>query len=280
MYYAKASGNMTPKKGLRFYQTDAFTDTPFAGNPAAICLPDQPMESRVMQAIAREMNLSETAFPEPPDDLGDRRLRWFTPTTEVPLCGHATLAAAAVLFDRGEDSPVRFRTLSGVLTVHKEDDGALRMDFPVDFPVERDAPDGLLEALGAPDAQAVLKGRLIWVVRVADEARLKALTPDFSALLRVDVDGVMGVSVTAPGTDVDFVSRGFFPWSGVDEDPVTGSAHTTLGAYWADQLQKNTLTARQVSERSGDLTLRMNGERIHLIGHAVTVAEGELFLPA
>jgi len=271
---------MTPKKGLRFYQTDAFTDTPFGGNPAAICLPDEPMEARVMQAIAQEMNLSETAFSEPPDKSGDRRLRWFTPTTEVPLCGHATLAAAAVLFDRGADSPVRFRTLSGVLTVHKEENGALRMDFPVDRPLASAAPDGLLEALGARPAAAVLRGRLIWVVRVADEETLRSLAPDFTALARVDVDGVMGVSVTAPGTDVDFVSRGFFPWSGVDEDPVTGSAHTTLGAYWADELGKTTLTARQVSERSGDLTLKLQGDRIHLIGHAVTVAEGELFLPA
>lgn len=271
---------MTSRKGLRFYQTDAFTDTPFGGNPAAICLPDAPMEAQMMQNIAREMNLSETAFPEPPDERGDRRLRWFTPTTEVPLCGHATLAAAAVLFDRGVDSPVRFRTLSGVLTVHREDDGALRMDFPLDQPVTSEPPSGLLPALGIDAAEAVLQGGLIWVVRVADEATLRSLAPDFTALSGVDVDGVMGVSVTAPGSDVDFVSRGFFPWSGVDEDPVTGSAHTTLGAYWADELGKTTLTARQVSQRSGDMTIKLEGDRIHLIGRAVTVAEGELYLPA
>ena len=267
------------RKGLRFYQTDAFTDTPFRGNPAAICLPEEPLDAGLMQRIAAEMNLSETAFPEPPDRDGSRVLRWFTPATEVPLCGHATLAAAAVLFDRGEPSPVTFRTRSGALVVHREEGGALRMDFPLDPPTAADPPAGLLSGLGVADVLAVAVGRLIWIVQVADETAVRALRPDYRALSAVDVGNAMGVSVTAPGVDVDFVSRGFFPWSGVDEDPVTGSAHTTLGPFWAERLGKESLRARQVSDRSGDIQLRLDGERIHLTGHAVTVLEGMFTLP-
>jgi PhzF family phenazine biosynthesis protein len=264
---------------IPFFQTDAFTTHPFRGNPAAICLVDHPLDERLMQSIALEMNLSETAFPEPTGPDGTRRLRWFTPTTEVPLCGHATLAAAEVLFAQGEASPIRFSTRSGILTVHREPDGALRMDFPADPPEARPAPQGLLEALGCSGSAVTEVGTKIWVVAVDSEAAVAALRPDFTALGRVDVGGVMGVSVTAPGEDVDFVSRGFFPWSGVDEDPVTGSAHTTLAPFWASRLGRSEMSARQISARSGDLMVRLVDDRVHLVGHAVTVAEGTLFVP-
>ena len=265
---------------IRFFQADAFTDTPFAGNPAAVCLPAAPLDASLMQSIAKEMNLSETAFPEPPDGEGVRRLRWFTPGLEVDLCGHATLATAAVLFDLGDPSPARFHTRSGLLIVEREADGALRMDFPA-MPAEvAPSPPGLLDALGTQDA-ATARGPegQYWLVRLDSEASVRALQPDFSALAGVDLDGRIGVAVTAPGDAVDFVSRFFAPWAGIDEDPVTGSAHCMLAPYWAEELGRTTLSAQQVSERGGDLLLEIHGDRVHLIGRAVTVAEGTLRVP-
>jgi len=268
---------------LPLYQVDAFTRTPFAGNPAAVCLPSTPLGASLMQAIAAEMNLSETAFPEPADAEGVRRLRWFTPTLEMPLCGHATLATAKTLLERGESAPLRFATLSGELVVDREDDGRLRMDFPAMEAHPAEAPAGLLEALGCSDAKAVgvgPKGQY-WLVEVESQSVVAGLDPDFGALNRLDLGGRVGVAITAPGDDpdVDFVSRFFAPWAGVDEDPVTGSAHCMLAPWWGKSLGKDDMRALQISARLGDVEVRLREGRVHLIGHAVVVSSGHLILP-
>jgi PhzF family phenazine biosynthesis protein len=264
---------------LPFLQVDAFTDRPFTGNPAAVLVLEDRLDARAMQAIASEMNLSETAFTGL-DDEGRRWLRWFTPAVEVPLCGHATLATAHVLFEGGNPGPLRFESASGPLAVHRDGD-RLRMDFPADPPHPADPPEGLLEALGCPPSSSSLRSRHVWVVRVDDESILRSLAPRFSALGDIDLgEGGLGVTVTAPGDGpVDFVSRFFCPWVGIDEDPVTGVAHTALTPYWAAQLGVETMEARQVSQRQGALTVRLAGERVHLSGSAVTVARGEIVVP-
>jgi PhzF family phenazine biosynthesis protein len=234
-----------------------------------------------MQKIAAEMNLSETAFVEPPDAGGLRHLRWFTPAVEVPLCGHATLATSHTLLrEAGQEAPLRFRSLSGILTVDEEEDGWLRMDFPADPPAPADPPPGLLEALGCPPGTTAVRSVKLWLVRLGSEEAVRALKPDMTALGAVDLgDTPLGVSVTAPGDgETDFVSRFFGPWVGVDEDPVTGMAHTVLGPYWMDELGAEELTARQVSARGGDLRVRRVGERIQVSGQAVTVVRGRLSL--
>ena len=267
-----------------FYTVDAFTDTPFRGNPAAVCIPPAPLAAESMQAIAAEINLSETAFVAAPGEAGVRSLRWFTPTVEVPLCGHATLATAHVLLaEEGEpeEPPLRFSTASGTLPVHREPDGALRMDFPADPPTMETPPSGLLPALGCEEGIPSLRAGKSWVVRVASEERLRELSPDFKTLAEVDVgEGPLGVAVTAAGTgEADFVSRFFAPWSGVDEDPVTGVAHTALGPYWAEETGRSSLHARQISARGGAMDVRLEGDRVHLVGRAVTVARGRLRAP-
>jgi len=270
--------------GIRipFYQVDAFADRPFAGNPAAVCILESTLSREVMRAVAAEMNLSETAFVQPPGRDGVRELRWFTPEVEVPLCGHATLATAHVLLrERGAGSPLRFQTLSGILTVTAGDDGWLRMDFPVDPPVPTPPPEGLLEVLGCPPPTPTFLGVKGWVVRLPSESDVRRLLPDFSRLGRVEVGSTaLGVIVTAPGEgEIDFVSRFFGPWVGVDEDPVTGMAHTLLTPYWAGETGKASLRARQISARGGHLKVRMAGDRVHVSGEAVTVVDGTLHLP-
>jgi len=268
---------------IKSYQVDAFTNTPFRGNPAAVCLLQAPIPTPVMQAVAAEMNLSETAFVQPPDPGGIRRLRWFTPTVEVPLCGHATLATAHVLLkEEGAKAPLRFDTLSGVLTVDTDDDGWLRMDFPSDPPDPARAPEGLLEALGCPSDALVFKAVKAYVVRLKSQGDVLTVTPDMPALRRVDLGPTaLGVIVTAPGSgSVDFVSRFFGPWVGVDEDPVTGMAHTILGPYWNRETGREVLWGSQLSDRGGHLRVRFAGERVHVSGQAVTVMEGSLTVPA
>lgn len=270
-------GNRIP-----FYQVDAFTDRPFAGNPAAVCILESPLSPGIMQSIAAEMNLSETAFVQPPGPDGVRKLQWFTPEVEVPLCGHATLATGHVLLrEEGAEGPLRFDTLSGILTVTAGNDGWLRMDFPVDPPTQTLPPEGLLEVLGCPPSAPTLLGVKGWVVRLSTEADVARLSPDFSRLGRVEIGSTaLGVIVTAPGDgEVDFVSRFFGPWVGVDEDPVTGMAHTLLTPYWSEETGKTELRARQISERGGQLKVRMAGDRVHVSGEAVTVVEGTLHLP-
>ena len=263
---------------LAYRIVDAFTDGPWSGNPAAVVLPSDPAPSReTRQAIAAELNLSETAFPSLPDAEGVRELRWFTPTTEVSLCGHATLATAHALLEEGAGSPLHFSSHSGPLTVHLEEDGRLRMDFPADPPNFGPPPPGLMEALGVLDESPWGAGARCGIVLLEDESAVRALTPDLAALRRVPLPmGMLGVSVTAPGDEVDFVSRFFGPWVGVDEDPVTGMAHCVLGPYWAVETARTTLEARQGLTRAGALTVRVEGDRVHLIGHATTVARGEL----
>jgi len=227
------------------------------------------------------MNLSETAFVAPPDEDGARKLQWFTPKMEVPLCGHATLATSHVLLREVEVQPIlRFDTLSGILTVEEEQDGWIRMDFPTDPPQPAEAPEGLLKALGCGTKSPTLSSAKLWIVRLDSEKQVLELAPDMADLSQVDLgETALGVSVTAPGTKgFNFVSRFFGPWVGVDEDPVTGMAHTVLGPYWMEELQSEALRARQVSTRGGNLRVRVDGDRVHVSGQAVTVVRGTLHL--
>ncbi len=259
---------------LPVFRLSAFTRDVFAGNPAAVCPLEQWLPDEVLQAIARENNLSETAFlVRGKDGWG---LRWFTPETEVDLCGHATLASAWVVTRHLDPSArqVRFLTRSGPLTVWVDGD-LLRMDFP-SHPAQllNDPPAALVAGLGCTPRFTGVAEYYLAVLGNASEVR--ALEPDFAALAELDR---IGVIVTAPGWDVDFVSRFFAPAAGVPEDPVTGSAHCTLIPYWAKRLSKKSLVARQISERSGDLLCQDRGERVEIAGHAVLYLEGELNVP-
>ncbi|GAA2625781.1 PhzF family phenazine biosynthesis protein [Paractinoplanes durhamensis] len=270
---------------MRIRIIDAFTDRPFAGNPAGVCLLDAgdwPDETW-MRRVAAELNLSETAFARPLGSGGeDWALRWFTPAVEVKLCGHATLATAhALATDAGGPGTYRFETLSGLLTARVAGDGLITLDFPVSPPVEVPAPAGLTAALGAT-AEAIFwseqLGDLLAVLQ--DETCVRTLRPDLRAVagLRPGT-GMRGVVVTAPadpGGDHDFVSRFFGPAVGVDEDPVTGSAHTMLAPYWSQRLGRTELTGLQVSARSGVVGTAVRGDRVELTGRAVTVLDGTL----
>jgi PhzF family phenazine biosynthesis protein len=260
--------------GVPLWIVDAFTDRPFAGNPAAVCLPDRPADSGWMQHVAAEMNLSETAFLTPEAD--GFRLRWFTPAVEVNLCGHATLAGAHVLWESGRLSPdtaARFHTRSGLLTATRDPDG-ITLDFPAESAAPCGPPPGLLDALGA-DSRSVHRNRMDYLIELDSEAGLRSLRPDFARLATVPVRGVI---VTAPSADpaFDFVSRFFAPASGVNEDPVTGSAHCCLGPFWATKLGKDDLIGYQVSQRGGVVRVGVRGQRVRLAGRAVTVLRGEL----
>jgi PhzF family phenazine biosynthesis protein len=261
--------------GLSIIQVDAFTDRPFSGNPAAVCLLPEPRSERWMQDIAREMNLSETAFLHPED--GGFRLRWFTPIVEVALCGHATLASAHVLWEDQHlppDAVAVFHTQSGRLTAQRRA-GWIELDFPATPAAPADAPAGLLEALGVRAPRAVARSRFDYLVELESEEVVRRLTPDHSALRRVEARGVMVTSrATTPG--FDFVSRFFAPQSGIDEDPATGSAHCTLGPYWSVRLGKSALTAYQASPRGGVVRVEVRDGRVGLSGQAVTVLRGEL----
>ncbi|WP_326696394.1 PhzF family phenazine biosynthesis protein [Streptomyces sp. NBC_01754] len=263
---------------------DAFTDRPFAGNPAAVLVLESdrfPAPDR-LQRVAAEVNLSETAFahPLPPGGDADWALRWFTPTTEVDLCGHATLATAHVLRTTGAaDGTVRFASRSGVLRTTAHQDGSLTLDFPTAPLTAVPAPPGLAEALGAAPRSVHDTGESVGdlLVELADETAVRTLSPDFAALVACSRRGVV---VTAAATDpaggYDFVSRGFFPRIGIDEDPVTGSAHTALAPFWSARLGRRDLTGLQASARSGLVRTSLRGERTWLTGEAVTVVEGEL----
>jgi len=259
---------------LPLYQVDAFTRTPFRGNPAAVCLLTGPADAAWMQNVAREMNLSETAFVYPTGESFS--LRWFTPAVEVDLCGHATLATAHVLWETGRlapDATALFDTLSGRLMASKQG-RLIEMDFPAVEAHPEPAPDVLIKALGVKALQ-VARNRLDYLVEVADEAIVRALKPDLDAIAHVPVRGVIVTSL-ATATEYDFVSRFFAPASGVPEDPVTGSAHACLGPYWGARLAKNDLVGYQASARGGIVHVRVAGERVVLAGEAVTVMRGEL----
>jgi PhzF family phenazine biosynthesis protein len=259
---------------LRIVQVDAFTDRPFAGNPAAVCLLPEERPASWMQALAREMNLSETAFLV--KQAGGYALRWFTPTVEVDLCGHATLASAHVLWEWGELRPeqeARFQTRSGLLTAVRRGDW-IELDFPAKPEQPTEAPADLIAAL---DVDPVYAGRsqFDYLIELEDERLVRGLQPNFSLLADL---GTRGVIVTSRATDgpYDFVSRFFAPGSGIDEDPATGSAHCCLGPFWSERLGKTHLLAYQASARGGVIRVRVAGERVKLGGQAVTVLRGEL----
>jgi PhzF family phenazine biosynthesis protein len=258
---------------LQIFQIDAFASRPFAGNPAAVVPLDAWLPDDVMQAIAMENNLAETAFFVPGEKGYD--LRWFTPTIEMDLCGHATLATGFLLFEiLGTDQSIlRFQTRSGELTVEKSD-GRYVLDFPSRPGVTSEAPAQLIEALGGKQPKEILKSRDYMLV-YESEADVLAIKPNFEALAKIDTHAVI---VTAKGDDADFVSRFFAPEVGVPEDPVTGSAHCTLIPYWAEKLGKNELFARQVSWRGGELFCELVGDRVKIGGDAVLYLKGEIYV--
>jgi PhzF family phenazine biosynthesis protein len=256
----------------QIFQVDAFTTRRFAGNPAAVMPLEAFPEDDLLQEIAAENNLAETAFLVPDD--GNYRLRWFTPTTEVPLCGHATLASAAVVMERLEPGRERvvFHSASGPLTVSRNGTGYV-LNFPV-RPSERvEAPSGLTEALGVASVE-VFANEFNYLALLENEAVLRTLAPDFAAIARLDRGGLI---VTAPGDgDYDFVSRYFAPAKGIPEDPVTGAAHTMLAPYWAKKLGKTSFRAFQASRRGGEVLCRLVGDRTELEGSCVFYLEGEV----
>jgi predicted PhzF superfamily epimerase YddE/YHI9 len=256
------------------YQVDAFAKAPFKGNPAGVCIVQNAADEKWMQSVASEMNLSETAFAYP--ENGDYNLRWFTPRTEVNLCGHATLATAHVLWEAGimdRREQARFHTRSGLLTAQWADDW-IQLDFPSEPPGAVEPPPELLEALGA---SATYTGRndSRYIVELESAAALRSLSPDFARLLK----GGFGRVIVTSRSDIegyDFVSRFFAPGVGINEDPVTGSAHCCLGPHWMNRLGKSEFMAFQVSERGGELKVQVVADRVYLSGQAVTVFEARL----
>jgi len=259
---------------IPIYQVDAFTDKPFLGNPAAVCVLLEPKDEEWMQLVAREMNLSETAFLY---KYGDGfNLRWFTPTTEVDLCGHATLASAHVLWemgylDRGQEA--KFYTKSGLLTA-RQDDKWIELNFPSEPPTETTLPDFIIQGLDV-SPKYTGKNRLDYIVEVESEDIVRNIQPDFNLLKAMDIRGVIVTSLSKTGK-FDFVSRFFAPGAGIDEDPVTGSAHCCLGPYWQLRLNKKELIGYQASDRGGLVKVKVLGDRVSLSGKAVTVLKGEL----
>jgi len=261
---------------IPIFQVDAFTDEPFKGNPAGVCLLRWPVETAWMQNVAAEMNVAETAFPCPEGD--GFRLRWFTPKVEVKLCGHATLATAHILWEQGllpPDTEARFQTLSGSLTARRE--GALiELDFPARPPLAKppDWTDAVVGALGIKPVYVGMSAEDV-IFEAADEGTVRGLQPDLATLRTLPARGVI-VTARSDGGRFDFISRFFAPAVGVDEDPVTGSSHTVLVPYWAKKLGRTSFTAYQASARGGVLHLKLAGDRVKIAGRAVTVIRGEL----
>ncbi|MFF1961969.1 PhzF family phenazine biosynthesis protein [Streptomyces sp. NPDC058220] len=269
---------------MRIRIVDAFTDRPFAGNPAGVLLLDSGgfPDATWLQQVATEVNLSETAFahPLPPGGEADWALRWFTPATEVDLCGHATLATAHVLHSTGRASgPLRFAARPGILGATAREDGTLTLDFPTSTLTPLTIPDGVPAALGADPVSVHDTSEHIGdlLVELADERTVRGLAPDFASLAVLSRRGIIVTAAAEdPGRGYDFVSRGFFPGVGIDEDPVTGSAHTALAPFWSARLGRTELTGLQVSARTGLVRTSLRGERTLLTGRAVTVIDGEL----
>ncbi|PYV35638.1 MAG: oxidoreductase [Acidobacteria bacterium] len=259
---------------VKITQVDAFTDKPFAGNPAAVCILGAPADEAWMAAVAREMNLSETAFLVRAND--GHNLRWFTPAVEVALCGHATLASAHVLWEEGHLKPseqARFHTKSGLLTAERQGSW-IELDFPAVREQPASAPAGLAEALAVKPVY-VGRNKFDYLVEVDSEETVRKLAPDFTALKKVGARGII-VTSRSRAAPYDFVSRFFAPGSGVDEDPATGSSHCCLGPFWAKKLGKTEFLAYQASARGGVIRVRVAGDRVKLGGQAVTVLHGEL----
>lgn len=261
---------------LQIYQVAAFTDAQFGGNPAAVVPLGEWIDDSLMQKIAAENNLSETAFFVPVSD-GEWHIRWFTPAVEVPLCGHATLASAAVIRERLKHAhwPIRLQSASGLLTVGLDGEYYV-LDFPASIPVATRLADGIEEALGHEALESYVGDDILMVV-LPDEAAVASLRPDFAALARLTVHGVIA---TAAGEKVDFVSRFFAPALGIDEDPVTGAAHCLLTPYWSGRLGKKAMDARQISSRAGVIGCVARGDRVSLRGGAVFFMDGKISVAA
>jgi PhzF family phenazine biosynthesis protein len=262
---------------IPMYQVDAFTDEPFKGNPAGVCLLAGPKEDSWMQSVAAEMNLSETAFVWPEKE--GFRLRWFTPKVEVELCGHATLATSHILWETGvlaRNREAKYKTMSGFLGARLDEEGRIELDFP-SRPVKPEPPDWIEDVAGALGIKLFGAGLSTEdvLVEAADEATVRSVQPDFGVVRTLPARGII---VTARSSDprFDFVSRFFAPAVGVDEDPVTGSSHTVLAPYWAARLGKTSFTAFQASARGGVLKVSLAGDRVKIAGNAVTVVKGEL----
>lgn len=259
---------------LPIFQVDAFTDTPFTGNPAAVCILPEPGDETWMQHVAAEMNLAETAFLYRLTD--GYSLRWFTPIVEVDLCGHATLASAHILWETGHLPPAeaaRFHTRSGLLIASRRED-EIELDFPATPAEPASAPTELIEALGLTPVYAG-QSKFDYLVEVEGEEIVRQLRPDLGLLKRLSTRGLI-VTSQAEGKGYDIVSRFFAPGAGIDEDPVTGSAHCCLGPFWSERLGKTEFVCYQASARGGFVRVRVAGERVHLGGKAVTVLRGEL----
>ncbi len=260
--------------GIPLYQVDAFTNTPFTGNPAAICLLSEPLSDTFQQSLAMENNLAETAYLLKEGDA--YRLRWFSPLSEIDLCGHATLASAHILWETGTlatTEQARFQTRSGLLTADYSE-GWITLNFPALYATPIETPEGLADAMGA-EPTAVYRSRFDLLVHFESEQMVRSLQPDFRKLLQVEARGVIA---TAQGSEseYDFVSRFFAPAVGIDEDPVTGSAHCCLVPFWAEQLGKSRFLAYQASKRGGVLRLQLESNRVLLTGQAITVLKGEV----
>lgn len=262
--------------GQSIIQVDAFTNTPFTGNPAAVCVLSASQDEKWMQNVAKEMNLSETAFLIKQDD--GFNLRWFTPTVEVPLCGHATLASAHVLWSEehlSSDAAARFHTKSGLLTAKRQGDW-IELNFPANFSEATAAPLELSQALGVP-IKSIFKNSLGYLVEVDSEDLVRQMQPNFQMLKTLPVADVIVTSLTDSGSEYDFVSRFFAPGLGIDEDPVTGAAHCCLAPFWRDRLGKDEFLAYQASSRGGVVQVQYaGGDRVFLAGQAITVMRGEL----
>jgi PhzF family phenazine biosynthesis protein len=269
---------------------DAFTREPFKGNPAAVCILHDTLQDQTMQAIAAEMNLSETAFLQPLEnkpikDTNKFSLRWFTPTVEVPLCGHATLAASAVLFHDINvlTDELTYKTKSGNLMARKEKEG-ICLDFPMDAPIEIDPPQELIRVTGVADFKNVAYGKSTesLLIHLHDEKDVTSLKPNFELMksLGNGKEKIEGVIVTSSGkAPFDFVSRYFAPWVGINEDPVTGAAHTVLASYWSKILKKKEMPAYQASRRGGEMIVRVkSGNRVELVGNTIIVFKGTMYL--
>src|SRR6056300_161170 len=257
---------------LKMFLVDAFASKLFSGNPAAVVILESFLDDRVMQSIAAENNLSETAFVS--INTNPISIRWFTPSTEVNLCGHATLASARILFDyypNLAEEEINFDSKSGILKVQRCDDG-LRLDFPVDPPIVMKTNSLFLEILGIKPSK-ILRGTDDYLAVFVHQKQIEDIQPNFSLLKNIDARGLV---ISAPGDEVDFVSRCFYPEAGIEEDPVTGSAHTMLTSYWAEQLNKDEFQARQLSERGGELKCRLDGDRVLISGSSVIYFEGTI----
>lgn len=269
-------------KSLLVFFVDAFTEKPYQGNPAAVCFAEQMPDESLMQSMAFEIGFSETAFVSPLEEPGHFKLRWFTPAVEIPLCGHGTLSAAKVLFEYyTKENRLVFHTMSGLLSATQNKEGIV-LDFPMDFPENIDfiPIDQIIKTLQLDDIKGLafcqLTGNIL--IEISDKEALSQINPDFRELGRIDIQPFSSLTVTCQGDeDFDFYSRNFSPWEGINEDPVTGSAHTALFPYWKAIKKKNKMKAKQISQRSGILELEEYNSRLLITGKARIMLKGEFY---